>query len=292
MNARRRLGMVAVGLGIGAAVASTPGMASADTPATDPFSWLAGLDPGDLSAAALPAASPFDLDISVDGFTLLDLGTTASATSGMGDIAIAYGPDSTAIAEGGFGDYALATAGATATAGDPDPGATGNNFDFASAGGIGSNALAGNNPDLCLPVGLTCAGDSSFDYASATSATGTGADASAGFNGNFDSASAFGQSAVAGAGVSGSATPANFDSADVWGNVNTPTLDEAVAGSGGVPFVGGSSDTAFVVDPLGTVGSTAFAGHGFNFDLAGVFGDNLNAVANTANNLVDILPSL
>ncbi len=149
MNARRvgRLGILAVGLGIGAAVASTPGIASADTPATDPFSWLAGLDPAE--AAALPAASPFDLDISVDGFTLLDLGTTATATSGTGDIAIAFGADSTAIAKGGFGDYALAdstgSGGATAIAGDQLTDATGNNFDFATATGNGTEADAGND---------------------------------------------------------------------------------------------------------------------------------------------------
>jgi hypothetical protein len=282
-----RLGMLAVGLGIGVAVASTPGIASADTPA-DPFSWLAGLNPGDLSAAALPAASPFDLDISVDGFTVLDLGTGATATSGTGDIAIAFGADSSATAEGGFGDYALATAADTeAVAGDAATGATGNNFDFASASGVDSEAVAGNTelPDTT---------GSSFDYASANSGNATptlGAEALAGLDGSGDSASAVGQGAFAVSGVSDTATPANFDSASVLGNVNTPTDAEAFAGSGS-DFLGGSSDTAFVVDPLGTVGSLALAGDGFNSDLAGVFGDDLNAAATGANFLVDILPSL
>jgi hypothetical protein len=285
-----RLGILAVGLGIGAAVASAPGIASADTPGTDPFSWLAGLDAGDLSAAALPAASPFDLDISVDGFTLLDLGTGATATSGTGDIAIAFGADSSATAEGGFGDYALATAADTeAVAGDATTGASGNNFDFASASGVDSDAFAGNGggfyPD---------ATGSSFDYASANSGNATptvGAEAVAGFDGSGDSASAVGQGAYAVSGVSDTATPANFDSASVLGNVNTPTDAEAFAGSG-ADFLGGSSDTAFVVDPLGTVGSLALAGDGFNSDLAGVFGDDLNAAATGANFVVDILPSL
>ena len=291
MNARRvgRLGMLAVGLGIGAAVASTPGMASADTPATDPFSWLAGLDPGDLSAAALPAASPFDLDISVDGFTLLDLGTGATATSGTGDIAIAFGADSSATAEGGFGDYALATAADTeAVAGGADTGASGNNFDFASASGVDSEAFAGNGGFYPDTTG------SSFDYASANSGTnssvGDGAAALAGFNGSGDSASAVGQDVSSEAGLSTTSTPANFDSASVWGNLTTPTQDLAVAG--GLSGAGGSSDTAFVLDPSGTVGSSAIAGEGFNSDLAGVFGDGLHAFANTANNLVDILPTL
>jgi hypothetical protein len=288
VNARGlgRLGILAVGLGIGAAVASTPGIASADTPATDPFSWLAGLDLGE--AAALPAASPFDLDISVDGFTLLDLGSGAIATSGTGDIAIAFGANSSATAEGGFGDYALATTVTTAIAGDPNPGATGNNFDFASADGIGSYAEAGNN-------GLTYpdATGSSFDYASASggSATGTdGAAALAGFNGSGDSASAVGQEAYADSGFS-LTTPANYDSASVLGNVNTPTDDYALAGSY-LNGAGGSNDTAFVIDPSGTMGSGALAGDGFNSDLAGVFGDAHDATATGANFVVDILPSL
>jgi hypothetical protein len=281
-----RLGMLAVGLGIGAAVASTPGIASADTSA-DPFSF-SSINLGDLFPAADAApSSPLDLDISVDGFTVLDLGTTATATSGTGDIAIAFGADSQAIAEGGFGDYALATAGTQAIAGDLTPGATGNNFDFASASGVESEAVAGNE-------GFPDTTGSSFDYASASTGSATptlGAVALAGFNGSGDSASAVGQSVVAQAGISDTATPANFDSASVLGNVNTATPDTADA-------LGGSSDTAFVVDPLGTMGSTAIAGssaiggEGFNFDLAGVFGDALHATANTANNLVDILPSL
>ena len=287
MNARGlgRLGILAVGLGIAAAVASTP-VASAD-PSADPFSWIAGLDPGDLSAAALPAASTLDLDISVDGITLLDLGTTAVATSGTGDIAIAFGADSHAIAEGGFGDYATATADAEAIAGDDTPGATGNNFDFASAGGFSSEALAGN---IDCPNCPDTTG-SSFDYANASSgSTTTGAFADAGFNGSGDSASAVGQDVAADAGVSTTATSANFDSASVLGNLTTPTEDFAVAGS--ETGVGGSNDTAFVVDPLGTVGSGAVAGEGFNFDLAGAFGDAHDATATTANFLVDILPSL
>jgi hypothetical protein len=310
MNARGlgRLGMLAVGLGIGAAVGCSPGIAFADT-AADPFSWLAGLDPGDLSAAALPAASPLDLDISVDGFTLLDLGTGASATSGAGDIAIAFGAGSTATADGGFGDYALATAGATALAGDPTAGATGNNFDFASAAGGGSTeAVAGNDGGFPDTTG------SSFNYASASTGSATspqGAIAEAGLNGSFDSASAstgsatatvnataiaglngsgdsasaVGQGAHAQSGAGDTATPANFDSALVVGNVTTPTQDEAGA-------FGGSNDAAFVIDPVGTMDSTANTGDGHNFDLAGVFGDALHASAVTANNMVDILPSL
>jgi hypothetical protein len=289
-----RLGMLAVGLGIGAAVAHTP-VASADS-TTDPFSWLAGL--GDLTA--LPAqSSGLDLAISFDGISLFQEGNaTAITVAGQYGFAIADGDDAIATADGGIGDYASASGpDADAEAGDADAGATGNNFDYASATGTDSGAFAGNDPDVCVTVGITCPDStgSSFDSASAnsgtTSATGVGADASAGYNGSGDSANAVGQETDAFAGLSSTDTPANDDYASVLGNVTTPTEDTADAGSFFVPF-GGSNDTAFVVDPVGTLGSSAGAGDGFNFDLAGVFGDDLNALANTANDLVTILPSL
>jgi hypothetical protein len=277
-----RLGVLAVGLGIGAAVAHMP-VAAADS-STDWLSSFDGLLGGALPA---PATSGLDLDISVDGYQLLDLGSGATATSGMGDFAIAYGAGSNATAEGGYGDYASASGGATAIAGDNVAAATGNNFDSATATGFDSEAFAGNGGSFPDTIG------SSFDSASANSgsATGTvGADALAGFNGSGDSASALGQNAISEAGASDTATPANYDSASVVGNVTTPTKDFAIAGS--ESGTGGSSDTAFVFDPVGTVSSTAVAGDGFNSDLAGVFGDGLNASAITANNLIDILPSL
>jgi hypothetical protein len=86
----------------------------------------------------------------VNGFQVLDLGTTAVATSGTGDIAIAFGANSTAIAEGGFGDYAfvfdpLGTVGSSAHA----EGTFGliNNMDLAGVFGdmLHANATAGSN---------------------------------------------------------------------------------------------------------------------------------------------------
>jgi hypothetical protein len=210
-----------------------------------------------------------------------------------GDIAIAFGADSVATADDGFGNFAAATTGALAIAGDlptvGGPSPTGNNFDFASASGLGSTANAGN---VGGAIGPDITG-SSFDYASASSTNtnpADGATAVAGFNGSGDSASAVGQDATAISGASLTSTPANFDSASVLGNLTTPTNDFAIAGS--ETGAGGSNDTAFVIDPSGTVGSSAIAGEGFNSDLAGVFGDALHATANTANFLVDILPSL
>jgi len=110
-----RLGVLAVGFGIGAAVAS-PGIASADA-STD---WLSDL----FGASAVPVIPTPDLNlaISVDGYSLLQDGT-ATATSGTGDFAIASGDAS--------GTDAVAAAG----------GASGDTFD--TAVDIGDNANGG-----------------------------------------------------------------------------------------------------------------------------------------------------
>ena len=123
-----RLGVLAVGLGIGAAVASLPWIASADS-STD---WLSDL----FGASAVPIFSTSDLNlaISVDGYSLLQDGT-ATATSGTGDFAIASGDGADASAFGGFGDVAEASGtDAVAAAG----GASGDTFD--TAVDIGHNA--------------------------------------------------------------------------------------------------------------------------------------------------------
>jgi hypothetical protein len=253
-----RLGVLAVGLGIGAAMAAT-GTAVAD-----------------------------DFQISIDGIDLFPTaGNTATAVSGAGDMAIAFGAGSDAVAEGGFGNFASADSGATAVAGDEAAGASGNNFDVATATGNDSIADAGNGfgalPDTT---------GSSFDSAGVL---GNDSLAVAGDNGSGDSASAVGQGVVADAGFSqNAAAPSNFDSATVVGNLSTPTtaLTEALAGGIGPSTLGGSGDSSFVVDPFGTVGSYAVAGLGSNSDLAGVLGDGLHATATGANFLVDILPSL
>ncbi|MGA9491167.1 MAG: hypothetical protein WBV80_13095 [Mycobacterium sp.] len=84
--------------------------------------------------------------ISVDGYSLLQAGT-ASATSGTGDFAIAFGYGAEASAVGGVGDVAMASgADAAAFAG----GATGDTFD--TAVDIGNNAKI--DPDApILPPG-------------------------------------------------------------------------------------------------------------------------------------------
>jgi len=283
-----RLGMLAVGLGIGAAVAHSP-VAAADT-STD---WLSSID--SLPSGAVPATpSDLNLAISFDGYPLVSDGNANAYTlPGEFDLAIAYGDEARATAEGGYGDYAFADStgsyGAAAIAGDPTTGATGNNFDFASANGNGTEAFAGNTYDLSPDTT-----GSSFDFASTSGGDGVLPDlepsdsAIAGDNGSGDIATAVGPDVESLAGVTTGATPVNFDVASAI--ANDTALTEASAGGGGTTL-GGSNDVAFVADPWGTVGSTADAGLGYNYDLAGVFGDALNATATSANYMVDILPS-
>jgi hypothetical protein len=126
-NATRigRLAGLAVGLGIGAALAATPEVASAD-----------------------------DFQISIDGMDLLPTaGNTATATSGVGDIAIAFGDGANASALGGPLDSAFADgAGSTADTAD-------GYLDSAFANGAGSIAGAGyGNFDTALANGTDSGG--------------------------------------------------------------------------------------------------------------------------------------
>jgi hypothetical protein len=115
-NTRRiaRLGMLALGLGVGAAVASTPGIASADS---------------------------MDFQISIDGYDLFPTtDNLASATSSLGNIAIAFGDGAQASTGDGTGQFAFAD-GTNAVAGTG-----GNNdtaIDIGNNSGTGEFALAG-----------------------------------------------------------------------------------------------------------------------------------------------------
>ena len=308
INARRlgQLGMLAVGVGIGSAMAATPGIASADDSQV-----VSSIDPSGLFAAADPAQS-LDFQISIDGIDLFPTaGNSATAVSGAGDMAIAFGAGSQAIAIGGYGDYATANGtNAFAEAGYGGLGHTGNNFDYASASGTGADAQAGDDPNSEFADAAT---GNSFDSATASgtdasaysgfagsydsaNASGILANANAGDNGNSDFASAIGGNADAEAGESGTAVPADHDTAIVLGNLLTAEtgLTQAIAGGGfslsNVIGDGGSYDTAFTNDPFGTLGSDAVAGLGNSFDLAGVFGDDYVANAFATGGLVDILP--
>jgi hypothetical protein len=302
-----RLGMLAVGLGIGAAVAQTP-VASADT-STD---WLSSLD--SLLTGALPAAAPSgDLAISFDGMSLVTSDTaTATTVAGQFGLAIAEGDGAKAVAEGGTGDYALADGtNALANAGDSAAGATGSNFD--SAIDIGSNpdpssivgfpdgAFAGNGS----LIGGTDVGTSSNDTAIDIGSNGvdsgapldggnSGAFAGAGQligasgDGNGDTAINFGNldgfglgpAAVDGTGNfasdSGNATGDNLGALAGFGNDNTAYVDGGTssASAGGeygatTPADLGNNDIAYVIDPSGADGSSANAGFDYMTDVTG-----------------------
>jgi hypothetical protein len=157
-----RLGVLAVGLGIGAAWVHTP-LASADTSSNDAASTIDSL----LSGAS-PAASPMDFQISFNGTDLFSTaGNEASAftIAGQYGLAIAFGDGATAYAEGGTGDYALASGtNANAEAGSLASGATGNNFD--TAVDIGNNGP----DDLTNNVGAY-AGNGSLQYGGSDAGT-------------------------------------------------------------------------------------------------------------------------
>ncbi len=173
---RARLGTLAVGLGIGAAMASVPGAASADS--SDWLSWIDTL----LSGVAVPAAgttTPLDIAISMGGVSLLQVGTAHAYSGTDGDIAMATGAGSTAYAYG-TNDYAdVLGNNDTGYAGGYDPaGAVGSNDDtvfidgnndFGFAGGMGHPgsfdyvAIFGNN-DAGYSGG-DAAGSGSYDGA-------------------------------------------------------------------------------------------------------------------------------
>ncbi len=162
-----RLGVLAWGLGLGA-WAQTP-VASADS-SGDLLSSIDGL----LSGAVPAPATPIDLFISFDGYTIYDGGGSATALTTIGDygLAIAYGDDSYASATGGTGDYALAGGtNALALAGgeSTDTGANyntaidiGNNADPGTYSGFDNGAYAGNG-DLTGGGSGTGSGDTAID---------------------------------------------------------------------------------------------------------------------------------
>ena len=156
-----RLGMLAVGLGVGAAMAHSP-VASADS-STD---WVSSID-SLLGGGALPApSSGLDLAISFDGYTLVQDGSALAVTkSGEYGLAIADGDGAYAQAVGGTGDYALADGtGAEALAGGLI-GDSGANYDTAiDIGNVtyeGDGAYAGD-ADI---VGNNSGGTGSYDTA-------------------------------------------------------------------------------------------------------------------------------
>jgi|SRR6202022_3212751 len=245
-----------VGMVAGALAAALVPIASANASGSsdvDPFGD-AGVPLGGLLDASLPfpiaseldhlvdipTFDPNDFAVSVNGTTLFQVGT-ATAHSGIGDIAIADGAGSSAFA--GAGDAGQ--------------------FDTAVADGPSSTAISGN--------------------------------------GNFDSAFANGTDDGAVAGGGSGADLSNGDFASVVGSNSN-------AFAGGTNDLPSSNDVAIVVDPVGSVGSNAFAesgifdfasvagdagraGAGFgDFDIAQVLAGGLTATATNGSFLTDIMP--
>ena len=195
-----RLAGLAVGLGIGAALAATPGVASAD-----------------------------DFQVSIDGMDLLPTaGNTAAANSGMGDFAIAIGADSMACAGSAAvacddtpGQFDSATAVGTGSLADSGYG----NFDTAYANGTDSIAGAGyGNFDTALANGTDSGALASGDLLTIGGTTTLIA-------GNDDFASALGPHTIASVGDNFSITPSSNDLAIVFDPFGT-VGSEAHAGIG------------------------------------------------------------
>jgi hypothetical protein len=290
-----RLGILAVGLGIGAAVAHSP-VASADT-STD---WLSSIDSlltG--GAVAAPSTSALNLAISFDGTPLVhDGNATATTVSGQFGLAIAYGDGAKAIAEGGTGNYALADGtDALAKAGS----LTGTDSNYDSAIDIGNNvapstypgapdgAYAGggsliggtdsgaNSHDTAIDIGNNGTDSETLDGGNSGAFAGDGALVGGSGTGNGDTAYTYGSingfgdgsAAVDGnnsyASTSGSETGTNEGAFVTDGNNNTAIADTSFTNDNtGVTAGYGNDNYAYI---LGPDNSNAFAGGG-NSDIA------------------------
>lgn len=303
-----RLGMLAAGLGIGAALSSTPGVASADA-STDPLSWVDQLFSGlSFSAQTLSPTELADIDqllrglldptgadmqISINGMDLFPTAdNTATATSGMGDIAIAIGDGASATSAGssfilplgdGIGDIVIAD-GTNSTAEAAVLG--GANFDFVFAGANSlANAELGANFDIASAVGTGSQSEvgvgDSFDIASAD---GTNSSASVGL-GNYDLAFANGTDSSATAGVGngdlatafggGDANADGFLATAFANGVNTDANADGVLNSA---FASGTNAEANAVNGIGDLASIINTGSAPDIATAG--GIDVNAFSN------------
>jgi hypothetical protein len=187
-----RIGTFALGLGVGAAMASMPPIASADSvDSADIATYLP--DFGAVAAAAAtitPPTLPDDFSnfaVSISGIPLIQLGT-ASATSTFGNIAIAQGSFSDANAASGLFNYATADGdNSLAVVGD-----TGS-FNYASATGDHASAIA------AWGSGNTAITNGDFSYSQAGASVVSGV-----YDSNFNTATAEGSHAIAYAGWDGS----------------------------------------------------------------------------------------
>jgi hypothetical protein len=304
-----RLGVLAVGLGIGAVWSQTP-VAAADSSGD----WLSTID-SLLSGASPAAATPVDLDISFDGYTIYDGLGSAQAVTTTGDysLAIAYGADAYA-ATGGTGDVAIADgSGALAWA----IGGTGN---VAEAVGTNANAWAGaadmitsgadydtaidiGNNDVPAAYGSDVGAYAGWSNLTGSTDGGTGVHDTAIDIGN-NTGNGANNGAFAGAGgLVGAFGDGNNDTAiDVSNNSLEGDGSFGVGGNGDYAYVDGpanseafaaysDSDIAYIDDPFGAIGvpDSAISGLGYSNDLAEVLFAHGNTIAATAPLLYDIV---
>jgi hypothetical protein len=149
-----RLGLLAVGLGVGAVFGSMPVIASADTSSD----WLSAVDT--FLSGAVPAADTtpaLNLAISMDGVSLLQEGSAYAYSGSGGDIAIANGAGATAYA---FGTDNYASVDGT------DSSAVAGGYSAAEASGsTDDTAFAFGNNDYSYAGGDGAANPGTFDYA-------------------------------------------------------------------------------------------------------------------------------
>jgi hypothetical protein len=153
-RALTRLGLLAVGLGVGAAFASMPAIASADTSSD----WLSTVDSFLSSAAPAADTTPaLNLAISMDGVTLFQEGDATAASGSSGDIAVANGAGASAYA---FGTDNYASVDGT------DSSAVAGGYDAAQASGsTDDTAFAFGNNDFSYAGGDGASNPGTFDYA-------------------------------------------------------------------------------------------------------------------------------
>ena len=325
-----RLGLLAVGLGIGAAVAHSP-VAAADS-SSDLLSSVDSLL-GGLSVPAGTASSGLDIQISIDGTDLFSTtDNSATATSGQGDIAIAIGDGANANANGGSGDFAFADGSdASANAGglSSDTGADDDTaIDIGTNNGSDNGAFAGNSDLIGATDGGTGSGDTAIDIGTNNGSldgsiagagglfggvgngdhdtaidvgnnTGLhgGADA---YDGNGNYASESGTTTSAGAEAGGGDNNTVIDATS-----NTTPGDGSFAGDGNGNFIyvdgpsnttaaalEGNNNIAYILDPFGSMASSANAGFGGNDDLAAVLLTDGSANAQGGQFVYDIITAL
>jgi hypothetical protein len=268
-----RMGGLAVALGTGAWLASVPWTAAADPDAS-------GL--GALSDLLIPAAadpSGLNIDISYNDMDVFHMGD-ATAQSGTGDLAIAYGDGANAEAGTGSTSTGLSLVG---------------QHDTAFADGSGSTAISGAGDYDSATASNGATAYSGLFIGNGVQSTG-GSDDVATASGAGSTADAMGQSGnIATASDGGTADSGFYDEALHLFNGGIGDYASAT-GEGSTAAAGfGNSDLA---DVFGT-NSTALAG-GFdsltgtagNSDIAEAFGNDLTANAATGSNLFDFEPSV